>query len=107
MKNIFVTFICLLVFISCESNNIQSVQVGMTQEEVLSMMGEPDEKQVIGTGPELDAEEKVQIEVWYYGDDQNIAFSNQKVSSVDLNAKQTTENLLKRRKEMKEEESSK
>lgn len=98
MKYLYLILICLLAISSCKNSNNELVEKGMTQKEVMSKLGEPDNKHLLGSGEDMETGEEVEIEIWYYGKDTSVSFGNQRVAKVDFNARQTTEKLLKMKK---------
>ena len=76
----FISIICGLFLFGCEApQKYRDVQIGMTSEDVLRLLGNPDNKERINKkaptrdyfGPKLSAEfhalsEGTLVEVWYY-----------------------------------------
>lgn len=68
-----------VVILSCSS---ESIEIGMTNNEVEEMLGNPKtiiEKEGV---PDVYTNKMIKIEVWSYGEDTSIVFADSKVQNI-------------------------
>lgn len=61
---------------SAPSSMLDSLRLGMSEEDVIRLVGEPTNKETIGNNP------KVPMEDWWYGDNQKVRVVNHQVNVV-------------------------